>query len=64
MFGKNEDVRKKTDLFFKFFTDFINDVEKSLPKEEKKPTKKAKAGNDKKANHAAMMAELAMKMKK
>jgi preprotein translocase subunit SecE len=63
MLGKNDDLRKKSDKFFKFFTEFFDDIQKCLPKEEKKS--KAKAGAAaKRAGHAAMMAELMAKQAK
>ena len=64
MIGKNDEMRQKSEKFFRFFTDFFDEVNKYLPKIEKKPAKsKAKAAANK-AGHAAMMAELAAKMKK
>ena len=63
MLGKNDDLRKKSDKFFKFFCEFFDDIAKNMPKEEKK-SKSKMAGAAKKAGHAAMMAELMAKQAK
>ena len=41
MIASSDEIRKKSDKFFKFFTDFIDEVQKSIPKPVKAPTKKA-----------------------
>jgi len=57
MLGKNDDMRQKSDKFFKFFTDFFNDVNKSMPKVETKKKKNPRAGG----MAVDMMAELKKK---
>ena len=69
MIGANDDMRKKSDAFFKFFTAFIDDVQKVIPKPVKASKKKAvdvlKGAVDKKAGakaaQSAMMAEMMAK---
>ena len=64
MFGKNDEVRNKSDKFFAFFIEFFNEVQKNMPKPEVKKAKKAVGMAAKKAGAAAMMAELAAKQAK
>jgi hypothetical protein len=62
MIGKSDEMRQKSDKFFTFFTEFFNDIQKNMPKaEKKKPAKAAMTSGAKKAGAAAMMAELAAK---
>lgn len=63
MIGKSEDLRQKSEKLFTFFIGFIEDVAKSMPKEEQKK-KKTNAGGPNKANHLAMMEEMKAKMMK
>lgn len=57
MFPQSDEKRGKSDKFFEFFLGFFDDVQKSLPKPEKKSAKK-------KMQNAAMMAELQAKLAK
>ena len=36
MVGKNDEMRDKSEDFFKFFTRFIDDIQKNMPKAEVK----------------------------
>ena len=61
MIGKSDEIRQKSDKFFKFFIEFIDSVQKNMPKpEKKKPVQKLQAAA-KKAGMASMMAELQAK---
>lgn len=62
MLPASDEKRTKSEKLFEFFNGFFNDVQKSLPKPEKKPTGGAAA--KKKFQNAAMMAELAARMAK
>lgn len=66
MLEKKDEMRSKSDKFFKFFAEFFDNVHKALPKvEEPKKEKKggtaAKGGRGKSAAQASMMAELQAK---
>lgn len=62
MVGKNDEMREKSEDFFKFFTRFLDDVFKQLPKPQPKPKgKKGAAAKKAPSGHAAMMAELMAK---
>ena len=61
LIAKNDEIRQKSDKFFKFFTDFFADVQKTLPKQE---VKKAAGKKMVKDVQSAMMEELALKLAK
>ena len=44
LFAKSDDKVEKSEEFFKFFTDYFEQIYKSLPKEEKKKKAPARAG--------------------
>jgi hypothetical protein len=67
LIGKEDELRKKSDKFFTFWTELINDISKNIPKPQKakKPKTGTAAGNAmKKATQNALLAELQAKMKK
>lgn len=63
----NDEIREKSDLFFKFWNNIFDQINKSMPKiEAPKKAKKEGAGggakvNPQRAAQAAMMAEMAAK---
>mmetsp|Transcript_30251 Transcript_30251/g.46272 ORF Transcript_30251/g.46272 Transcript_30251/m.46272 type:complete len:169 (-) Transcript_30251:21-527(-) len=57
MIGERDEMRKKSEKFFLFFTGFFDDVHKSLPKQEKKDKKPKGA----RAGQSNLMAELKAK---
>lgn len=62
MFGKNDEARQKSEKFLAFWGTFIDDVQKNMPKVEKKkaPKKPSKTSAPKKsAADDALQAELA-----
>lgn len=61
MMNANDELRKKSDKFFIFWTEFIDEVTKCIPKPEKKPTGNTKAAAMKKAAGDALMKELMAK---
>ena len=46
MLNSQDEMRKKSDKFFTFWTQFIDDVQKQIPKPQKAPAKKKVGGND------------------
>ena len=42
LIGKEDPLRKKSEEFFKFWTGFIDDIQKNIPKPQKAPTKAVK----------------------
>ena len=54
--GKNDEMRQKSDKFFLFFSEFINQIHMSMPKVDK-----PKANKGKRAAQAALMAEMMAK---
>jgi len=57
MVGKNDDMRVKSEVFFKFFTQFIDDIHKILPKPEKKK-KAAGLGKGKMVSKVNLQAQM------
>ena len=55
---KNDEMRTKSDDFFKMFTDFLKQIVKALPKEEKKRPGAAKKQGYGQGGMNPMMAEM------
>lgn len=62
--GKNDEMRVKSEDFFKFFTRFIDDVMKQMPKPQVVGKKKMQRAGAAGGAHAAMMAEMMARNKK
>lgn len=56
-----DEMREKSEIFFKVFQEFFRICEKSLPPEAKKTKAKAPAAGARAGPNAAMMAELMKK---
>lgn len=63
MLSKSDEKREKVEKFFSFWSELINKIDKEMPKPKVAPKNKMKMAA-KKAGNAALMAELAQKIKK
>ena len=64
MISKQDEMREKTDKFFIFWTQLIDKIDKEIPKPKAAPKGDKLKTAAKKAGNAALMAELASKIKK